>query len=163
MESANALCSQCTQLPAHIFCTCTSETFLCSNCFIPHSLAAPRLSHTTWPLSFLPYHRNPPLYQRLCQFPAVKQQANNTLVQIDCAIAGLEEWKSALVRQCNEKLTCLRELREKLTWEIPAAVEEVEHSLTEQQPELTSRYGPLLRDLTEYPRECKSWAVRSAV
>lgn len=46
----------------------------------------------------------------------------------------------------------MKELKERLTWEIPAAVKEVEQTLTELQPQL--------RDLTENPRECKLFSYQ---
>lgn len=149
----NRLCSCCAVKIAEFFCTCTDpETFLCDE----HQLKHTRTSaggHTIWPLSQLPHYKNPGYLLRLKAFPRVREEATGCVWQVEKAIAELtasvDEMKAALSAFCVEKVRELQEIKANLQRDISLALEETERTLTENEPLLSTRYGPLLRDRTE--------------
>jgi hypothetical protein len=73
--------------------------------------------------------------------------------EVDKAIAELsatmEEIKAALLALFTEKMNELQEIKGNLMREIPAALEEVERTLPEEQPILITEYSALIRESTE--------------
>jgi hypothetical protein len=154
MEPGNRLCEVCGRERAEFFCSCTvPETMLCDSCLLKHTRKVSRKGHQSWPSSLLPTYKNTGFLERLEAFPRVSEEAIECIGQVERAIreltAGVEAIQSALTAFCEEKVKELREMKESLARGIPAALEEVERTLMEDQPLLTTQYGPLFRKLTE--------------
>lgn len=157
MDLGNRLCAECRSNEAALFCTCSlPETCLCDACFPKHSRAVSRQGHHTWPIAVLQSYKNPRYFDRREAFPSVREQAQSALTDVEMAIGQLNarfgEIASTLNTLYYEKLGELQTFKDTLSREIPAALEEVEATLADDDPELKSQYGPVLRVLTEAPR-----------
>ena len=151
----------CGKRAAEVFCPCTSpETYLCANCVGPHMVKRGGRAHTAWPINQLPYYKIQGYAERvetrLEEFPQVRTQALEQVTLVDKAI---EEFTGAIekaiwdILQFAEKTKGeLQALRTELISEIETALEEVERTLVEDQPRLTSRLGSVFRDLAEHLR-----------
>ena len=87
----------------------------------------------------------------------MRSQVLESLSLIDRAIEDFtvvaNELKTAVAVACEEQLSQLLEARGLLNRELPLALAEVEATLEEDQPQLTTLYAPLIRDLIEQPRD----------
>jgi hypothetical protein len=95
-------------------------------------------------------------------FSLVRSQALLTIGNIEQAILSLvtkaESLKVAITAICEDKIALLKDLREELAREIPAALAEVEASLEDSDRELSTKYGPALRELVKNPRPFQLFA-----
>ena len=154
METGNRLCGDCGCKVADFFCSCTEpETFLCEEHLSKHTRKMSRKGHQSWPISALRNYKNPRFLDRLEAFPRVRDEAMEAIREVDRAIAELsatvEELKSTLLALFTEKMNELQEIKANLMREIPAALEEVERTLPEEQPVLISEYSALIRGCAE--------------
>jgi len=159
MQAENDLCSICGNFLAEMFCPCTSpETLLCVHCVGLHFVKRGNKAHAVWLIAQLPYYKIPGYAERnearIEQFPQVRTQAVQQVALIDKAIEEFtEEIEMAigeLAQYRDNKVGELREMRAELSRDVESAIEEVERTLMEDQPVLTSRMGSAFRALTEH-------------
>jgi len=158
MDADNCLCSDCASNDATLFCACSlPETILCDACFPKHSRSVSRQGHPTWPISLLRSYKNPRYFDRRETFLKVKKTAATAISEVDRAIEELNAQFTEIQATLNslywEKLAELQAYKDSLSREIPAALQEVELTLAEEEPVLGSQYGPVLRTLTEEYRD----------
>ena len=173
MLAANSLCSLCGNRTAEAFCPCTSpETLLCVNCVGLHSVKAGGKTHPIGQIAQLPYYKVPGYAERFQtrfeQFPQVRMQTLQQVALVDNAIGeftkAIEKAIEELEQYRNKTLEELHALRTELSKETEAALEEVERTLVEDQPQLTSRLGSALRVLTEHlePLQLFSYSLNTS-
>lgn len=158
MDSGKGLCAQCKSNVAQLFCACSSpETFVCSICVSKHSSSNPGVEHATRPLEQLQYYKIPGYFERLRarkqSFPSVKMQVQRSAEEIDKIIAKFNAEVELIIWElsCYSKkvIAELRETKAKLSADTEKALEEVEGTLKEDQPKLSTFYGPLFRELAQ--------------
>ena len=101
--------------------------------------------HTIWPIDQLPYFKVPGYAERiqthLEQYPQVCTQALQQVTLIDEAIEKftvvIEKAIGELVQYRSKTVAELQEMRTELSRETETALEEVEKTLLEEQPQLT--------------------------
>ena len=135
-----------------MFCACsTSEVLLCVYCVGRHLLKRTGRPHITWTIDQRPYYKiqgyAERLQMRLEHFPHVRMQA---LQQVTCVDKAIQEFTSEIEKAIcelemyrNATLDELNKVKTELGKEIEAALEEVEGTLVQDQPRLTTRYAPL--------------------
>ena len=154
MDVANSFCACCGN-PARLYCACsTPHTLLCDSCVVTHSLDKPSLNHSPKHLNSTQapnYHDR--LRVRVKNFPGVKNETRRNIQDIDKAIHQFAKYVEKVIWEltcyAEKEIKRLNDIKEKLRDEAESALEEVERTLKENSPELTSLYGPLLRELTE--------------
>jgi len=158
MSTGNCLCSVCGYRAAEMFCPCTSpETFLCANCVGSHNIKRGGRAHTIWPIELLDGYKIPGYAEhfqtRTELFPQVRIQVLEQVALVDKAI---KEFTDAIekaiweIMQYGKKTTTeLQALRTELSREAETALEEVERTLAEDKPQLTSCLGSVFRALSE--------------
>lgn len=158
MNAGNTLCSICRGHSAEMFCPCTSpETFLCESCIGPHAIKGIGRTHTNLPINQLPFYKIPGYSERLLQrielFPQVSTLVRQKVTAIDKTIQefAMEMQRAIweLIEYSNKTVEKLSQMKNELLKETEAALAEVERTLVEDQPRLTSRYGSAFRELTE--------------
>jgi len=161
MHADNVLCFNCQSSAPHVFCACTTpETVLCDSCMSKHVRNNPRVPHSTQPLDQLPYYKISGYYDRLQvreeAFPKVKVQALKSVEDIDRAVkdytAQVEKFIWELIAHSQKVITELKETQAMLRSEVQSALEEVQRTLKEDKPQLSTRFGAALRDLAQIPR-----------
>lgn len=152
-----------------MFCACTSpETYLCERCVSKHIISSPSVQHMPWALEQLRYYKIPGYFDRLKgrkeAFPSVKEQTLTALGEIDKAIeeysALVEKIIWDLIIHSKEVIEELKAKKGKLSTNIEAALEEVERTMKEDKPTLSSFYGSWFRDVTETNRTLQLCQVR---
>lgn len=172
MDPENTVCGLCIQRLAELFCVCTDpETLLCRNCFIDHLTKSPELEHKTRPLDQLRYLKIPQYYERLkCRrenFPMVREAALKGIEKVDEAIRDYSakvEWTiRELTAYSKVVVEQLSQMKAELVRETNAAIEEVERTLAQDPVPFNTKYGPVLRDLTEVfrPFQIFSFAAKA--
>ena len=161
MSQPFIICSICTRATAVIFCPCNNqETLLCYDCIPTHKQKSTARNHKIIPIQHRPYYRIPGyderLQTRMDSIGQIREQALHSLTEVDRIIeevnsrAEAEIWE--IMASARRTIAELNEVKEQLTREIHAGLEEVEKTLVEDQPELLTQYGPILRQLTQNPR-----------
>ena len=155
MDANNYLCCRCGS-SAQWFCVCTvPEAFLCRICLDKHS-AEPDLTHSIQPIDQFANYKTPYYHKvRVENFPRVREETRNSVRQVDRAIEEFTHQVNSVIAElttyAKQVVKELNELKRKLQVETETALEEVERTLGQDKPQLTSRYGPLLRQLTQSP------------
>jgi len=158
MDPENTVCGLCRQRAAELFCVCTDPaTLLCRNCFIDHLTKSPELEHKTRPTDQLRYLKIPQYYERLkCRrenFPKVREEAMKGIEVVDQAIGEYSAKVDRTIRELTAHsqvvIEQLRQMKAELMRETNAAIEEVERTLAEDPVLLGTKYGPVLRDMSE--------------
>ena len=161
MNRDNALCSNCNSGTPQVFCTCTDPiTYLCNLCMTKHVVNNPHALHSTKAMDQLPHYNIPGYYERMqvrdATLPQVKEHVQQSVQEVDKAIddysSEVEKLICELVRDSKKVIKSLKEVRSMLSSETEAALEEVERTLKDDSPTLTTQYGPVLRDMVQNPR-----------
>jgi len=161
MDPENSLCTSCRRREAEMFCACTSpETLLCGNCIRKHIINNPWKEHCARPINLLRSYKIPGFFPRFearrDTFPKVREQALTSLQSIDKALAEFSALAQKTAREilthAEATQTKLQETQIYLSREVQFALEEVERTLGEDQPRLTTLYGPAFRGMTEKPQ-----------
>ena len=168
MDQDNRVCVDCGHKTAEFFCSCTTpETFLCDNCLVKHTRRMSRKGHQPWPLAALLHYQNPQFLVRLEALNGVRVEAMKSIGMVEKTIAEftakIEEMQAALAAFCTEKVRQLQEIKACLSKDISAALEEVEKTLTQDQPLFASQYAALFRNRTEKlaPMELFTYKITS--
>ena len=157
MEVANAFCGRCGSF-AQMFCPCTTpETFLCENCVIKHLSEKPGLQHSPKPLAEFTYYTIPHYYEhfdkRMRNLHRIKDETRTNVLKFDDVIEEftqkIQGFVTDLTTYAEKVVKELKEMKGKMERDTEIALEEVEKTLREENPELNSEYGPLLRKLVE--------------
>jgi hypothetical protein len=89
-------------------------------------------------------------------FAQIQEQALHSLTEVDRTIEEVNSRAEAdiweIMASARRTIAELNEVKAELTREIQAGLEEVEKTLVEDQPVLTTQYGPILRQLTQRPQ-----------
>lgn len=154
MDSVYRLCSDCGSKTAEFFCSCSDpETFLCEEHLSTHTAQVSEGEHQSWRITLLQCYKSPAFLHRLEAFPRVRDEAFSSIEQVNTAITELtnkvEEIKAALTVLCSEKVKELLDMKASLIKHISLALEEVERTLTEEEPLLNTLYGNFLRQYIE--------------
>ena len=154
MDPGNVLCWGCRCNVAKFFCPCTKpETVLCEGCLGKHMSQGLVLAHQIRPLATLAYSKNPRALERLTGLSRVREEAQQSYGEVDRAIAELyakvQETIEALQALYWEKVAQLQEIKTTLAREIQLGLDEVERTVAEERPLLTTQFGPLFRRCTE--------------
>lgn len=147
---ANEVCGDCRAGAAEYFCTCTDPlTYLCEKHQLKHTSRRTAKGHQVRPISEILLYNNP----RYQAFLRVSEEAQRSSKQTERAIKELtekvEEIKAFLTTFYEEKVRGIQEINVSLGRDIPMSLEEVERTLAEEHPHLTTLYGPLLRECIE--------------
>jgi len=145
MSTEKPLCSICSNCTAEWFCACTNpEPFLCVNCTSPHAVQG-KASHTlpcllaSWPTTESQEER---AQTRAELFPQVTLLMRQQVAMEDQAIeeftTGIERALWEIIEYSNKTVNELKELKAKLSRETEAGLAEVETTIEEDQPHLTS-------------------------
>lgn len=149
------VCTACHQAPASFFCSCQDpEPLFCSPCFLAHTSLAPTLRHHMQPIAA---YRSPGYYDRLqvrsLAITQVKDQALASVDQVDKAIEEFtdqtEEVMKALRRYWTHALSWMDKYKRELLSDVQVGLEELERTLADDHPVLTSKLGPTLRAYAE--------------
>lgn len=148
-SSSNEFCSQCQLQPCTSFCKCQDSLFfLCLNCLSSHYQKFPFLSHQFFPIEAR--YTDESKFQQTCEtYAKGKKEIQRSIGDIEkCsrelteavnrAVAGLERYR-------EEAVARLRELREALERQAKEAMEEVEKTLSVENPTLKSELAKGLR------------------
>ena len=148
------LCEACGRVKAESFCYCTGTPVLfCETCFCAHYLKQKDKQHPTFPVAALKYREEDKYFERLqarmIHFLRVREQAACFLRSIDqCkseVSAATDDLLSALTLRCRETLNLLDERKK----ELEAALNAVEASLIEDNPEFSIPFAKELRVYTD--------------
>lgn len=90
----------------------------------------------------------------------VYDQVWSQVNSVDTVITEAEQAVWEITSLVNSKIAELRLFKAELSASVQTALEEVEATLTEQEPKLTTYYGPTFRALTERPREFQLLTLR---
>ena len=169
----NDVCVQCKSRAATMFCACTSpETLLCKGCWDEHSAKNPYSEHPMHPKEQLPYYRIPGYYDRLkvrrTNFPKIQSQLQTNIDEIDAAIQQFDQEICRLICAITSYAeTVVRQMKETkvtLQTQVNAALEEVQRTLNEDQPQLTQEYSPVFRHIIQTSRDVRlfSFSLQAA-
>lgn len=160
MESLQ--CSNCSSLQAALFCMCEAEAvLLCTNCFPLHFTKFPGRIHHPYPTQAYPMRSVPGYFERLekrsTEVPKACQELKKNLVEIDKCVEELASRAAAIITAIQEYVRTetekLQRFRAQLQRDIESSVSEVERTLYDDSPALSSKYSPMLRccgsDLTQ--------------
>lgn len=153
-----------------MFCSCTlPETFLCGNCVGPHNTKWSGSPHTTYTLDQLAHYKGSGysewIQRRLEQFPKVRAQMLEQVSTVDRVIQEFGELMDRsigeLTNNRNKTVEKLQKMNVKLSRKVDIALAEVERTIVEDNPLLTSKYASMVRALTEkmYPFELFSYSL----
>lgn len=156
MEAGNRHCMGCRLRLAELFCTCTEqEIFLCGACFLDHSQKKSRKGHHTWPVSELFSYKDPHFFDRQEAFPAVQAQAREGVAEVERAIGEYRALANKIIKEIRTSVQRTIEeltgIKAQLSVNVEDGLEEVGRTLSDQQPLLRSKYGPVFRALLEIP------------
>lgn len=165
MSTNFIICNTCQTILAEFFCACTyPELFLCGNCFLEHARKCPTSEHIPRPLTqWSDYKRSDyleTLKKRRETFSVVYSQVWSQVNSVDKVIAEIEQTAQEIASLINSTVAELRLLKAELSASVRTALEEVEATLTEQEPKLTTNYGPTFRALIECPREFQLFSLK---
>ena len=131
VKAGNALCSVCVEGTADMPCT-SPETFLCVK-------RTPQCQDSY----FLAYYHVPGYAEgSLAQFPVVRTTTSYAYVK--------EFTREVFDTICKENSEESQTMKAELSRDVEAALAEVENTLMEDKPRLTSRYGGSIRALAEH-------------
>lgn len=157
MERENDLCSLCLQ-QGSMFCPCTNpETVMCTRCIEEHSKKNSRTTHQALPIKQLRHYKVPGYFDRLqirmVSIAKVREQALDNIREVDRAIDDYNLRVETAIWEvmANARMVVaeLNQVKTELIRDINAALEEVELTLVEDQPVLTTHYGPVFRGLAQ--------------
>ena len=165
MSTNFTICNLCQIHLAEFFCACTYPEFvLCGNCFLEHTHKCLTSEHTPRPLAQLPNYKRPEYLETLKKrretFHMVYDQVWSQVNSVDKVITEIEQAALEITFLVNSKVGELRLIKAELSASVQNALEEVEATLTEQEPKLITYYGPTFRALTERPREFQLLSLR---
>lgn len=140
-------CSICAQNPAAFFCMCDRpEVLYCTSCFYSHfDKNVANMHHPSFRISTLPRLKEPGnlgrVQGRISVLQEVRELTQRNLGEVDACIGELTAKVDQLTKYYSEAVEVLRKNRR----EIEASLEELETTITEEQPELRSPYGRTMR------------------
>ena len=149
-SSSNQLCSQCQSQPSTSFCKCQDTLFfLCISCLSSHTLKFPHLPHQIFPIDVR--YADEARFQQTCeQYAKGKREIQRSIEGIDRCSRELTEAVNGLIEELgrfrDQECEKLREIREKLEKEANEAMEEVEKTLSQDDPMLKSDLAKGLRN-----------------
>jgi len=148
-STSNQFCSQCQLQACTSFCKCQGSLFfLCLPCLSSHYQKFPFLSHQFFPIEAR--YTDEARFQQTCELYAKgKKEIQRSIGEIERCSRELTETVNRVVagleRYREEAVARLRELKEGLEREASAAMEEVEKTLSPDNPTLKSDLAKGLR------------------
>ena len=126
---------------------------LCETCLGKHISQELMRAHHTRPIALMLHYKNPRCLERMTALRRVRESAQRSLLEVDRAISELDakvqEMIDSLVALRATKVEQLQVLKATLAREVPLGLEEVERTLPEERPLLTTQFGPLFRECTQ--------------
>ena len=146
----------CGRSAAKFFCACTApETLLCENCLGKHMSQDLMLVHQTRQIELLRIYKNPQGMERMAALRKVREEAMQSIQEVDRAITEfstkVQELIVALTVLRATKVEELQGVKATLAREVPCGLEEVERTLAEERPLLTTQFGPVFRERIDKP------------
>lgn len=125
------------------------------------------LAHHTGPIELRHLYKDARCLERMRAMRRVRENAQRSILEVDRAISELstkvQEIIDSLVALRDTEVEQLQELKATLEREVPLGLEEVERSLSEERPLLTTQFGPLFRECTQRTTPLRLFTYRLEV